>query len=58
MNEKLVALKKTVSKHKTTIAVVATALTCYAIQRQTVRDWNGFLRENDLYDAYYFPTED
>lgn len=49
--------KNFVHKHKTKIAVVATATICLAINRTALKQHNEFLKEHGLYEAFYTPEE-
>lgn len=62
MNEKIAqakaSVKEFVVKHKTTLAVAATATICLAANRAALKTHNDFLKEHDLYDEYYGEIED
>lgn len=47
------ATKKFVRRHKTAIAVASTAAVSLALHVVAAKEFNNFLREHDLYDAYY-----
>lgn len=57
MNVKLanavVSTRNFVVKHKTAIAVAATAATCIAVHVAVVKDYNEFLKEHNLFDKYF-----
>lgn len=57
MNEKLTSLRNFVVKHKTAIAVTATAVACLAVNQIVVKEHNEFLKKHDLFDEYYTPAE-
>jgi len=46
-----------VKRHKVAIAVVATSAFWIAVTRLSLKSHNDFLKEHDLYDAYYTPEE-
>jgi hypothetical protein len=52
----LPAAKKFVHDHKVAIATTTTAAACLVINQMALKSHNEFLKEHDLYDAYY--TED
>lgn len=45
-------------RHKTKIAVAATAVTCLAVNRLSHASKDEFLKEHDLYDEYYTVTDE
>jgi len=49
----VVSTKNTVVRHKTTIAVLATAAAGVALNRRTVRQYNTFLEEKGLLDEFW-----
>ena len=49
--------KKFVNRHKVAIAVTGTAASCLYLNRLALKQHNDFLKEHDLYDAFYL-TED
>lgn len=51
-------VKKFVKKHKVAISVTVTASICLALNRLALRDHNDFLKENNLYDAFYALTDE
>jgi hypothetical protein len=51
------AAKKFVVRHKTAVAVVATASVCVALNRVALQQHNDFLKEHDLYDEFYASEE-
>jgi len=51
----LSSTKNFVVKHKTKIAVAATAVTCLAVNRSSLAQHNELLKEHGLYDAFYTP---
>lgn len=46
-------IKTFVSKHKTALAVAATATVAVVAHRQTVKAWDKFLTEKDLLEEFY-----
>lgn len=53
MKNQIVATKKFVSKHRVAIAVTITASAALALQMRTAREFNTFLKEQNLFDVYY-----
>jgi hypothetical protein len=49
--------KRFVVRHKTKIAVIATATVCLAVNQIAVKQHDDFLKEHDLYDAFYTPED-
>lgn len=49
--------EKFVEDHKVGIAVTATALVCLKLNRIALRQHDNFLKEHDLYDAFYVAEE-
>lgn len=45
--------KQFVIDHKVAIAVTATTVVCLALNKMALKDHDNFLKENDLYDAFY-----
>ena len=60
VKQKIESAKKFVEENKTKILVTTTVVsTTVAVLTQIGRhNIDGFLRENDLYDAYYKPDAD
>lgn len=52
---KAVSAKNFVARHRVSIAVVATAATCYAANRSAHAQFDEFLTEKGLYDEFYTP---
>lgn len=52
------ATKKFVAKHKTKLAVAATVTGALVLHSKVVGQHNDFLKEHDLYDAFYTTEED
>lgn len=50
--------KNFVVRHKTKLAVAATATVCYAIHKSALDQHNEFLKEHGLYEQFYTPEED
>lgn len=50
---KIATAKKFVARHRVAIAVTVTAASCLYLNRLALRDHDTFLKEMDLYDAYY-----
>ena len=50
--------KDFVSRHKTKLAVIATATICLALNRAALSQHNDFLKEHDLYDEFYLATDE
>jgi hypothetical protein len=57
MKNKIRTTKNFVSKHKTALAVGATAGVCLAIHMDRVRAFNEFLTEHELFDTFYIPLD-
>lgn len=55
MNKSFVATKNFVAKHKVAIAVTGTAVFCLYMNRLAFAQYNEFLKEHDLYEAFYTP---
>lgn len=51
----VVSTQEFVVRHKTKIAVAATAATCIAIHVTVIKQHNDFLKEHDLFEKYYNP---
>lgn len=49
---------KFVRRHKTAIAVTATATICLALNRIALKQHDEFLKEHDLYDEFYTPEDE
>lgn len=47
--------KKFVARHKTAIAVTATAAICLTLNRVALKQHDDFLKEHDLYETFYNP---
>ena len=45
--------KKFVAKHKVAIAITGTALACLYLNRLALAQHTDFLKEHDLYEAFY-----
>lgn len=50
-------LKNFAVRYRGSIAVVATAITCLAINRYALKQHDEFLKEKGLFDEYYTPVE-
>jgi len=50
--------KDFVEKHKVAITVVATSTVWYGINRLALKQHDEFLKEHDLYDKFYTPSDD
>jgi len=55
MKKKIANVKNHVVKHRTKYAVGATVVVLTAGHLRTVGKLNEFLKEHDLFDAYYDP---
>jgi hypothetical protein len=51
----VVSTKNFVAHHKVAVTFLATAATCLALNHSALNQHNEFLKEHDLYDAYYTP---
>ncbi len=51
-------VKNFVNRHKVAITVVATSTVWYALNRMALKQHDEFLKENDLYDEFYLPTDE
>ena len=51
-------IRNFIEKHKVAIAVVTTAAAGVVVNRMVLKQHDEFLREHDLYDAYYTVTDD
>lgn len=58
MKNPIVPTIKFVRRHRVAIAVVATTTVCAYLHQSTVKEWNGFLEDKDLYNEYYHIGED
>jgi len=45
-------------RHRTKIAVATTAVVCLWINRVSHKSKDEFLKEHDLYEEYYTPTDE
>lgn len=48
--------KNFVMNHKVTLAIGVTTLTCLKLNKMALRDHDDFLKEHNLYDAFYTPA--
>jgi hypothetical protein len=55
MNDKIVAAKNFVARHKVAIAVTATAAVCYKVHSAAISQHNEFLKEHGLFEQFYTP---
>jgi hypothetical protein len=53
MKNKIVKTKEFVYKHRVAIAIVGTAAVCTFFMREAFGQYNDFLAEHDLYDAFF-----
>lgn len=53
MHNAITSTKKFVVKHKVAIAVTGTAVICLSLNRLALAQHNDFLKEHDLYEAFY-----
>lgn len=58
MKKSIVSTKNFVKKHRVAIAVVTTAAICLKLNRMALADHDEFLKEHDLYDAFYSAAEE
>lgn len=58
MNKTVATAKRFVVRHKVAIAVVVTTAVCVKMNNIALKQHNDFLKENDLYDAFYADVED
>lgn len=58
MTEKIERAKMFVRKHKTTVAVTATALTGLYVHVKVIGRFNDIIEANDLTDLFYPTDED
>jgi hypothetical protein len=57
MKNKIAATKKFVSDHRVAIAVLTTTTVLVSLQVRNAKVLNEFLKEHNLYDAYYAMDE-
>lgn len=57
MNEKIASAKNFVARHKTALAVAATATVALVLHVKVVNQHNDFLAEHGLLDAFYTPED-
>lgn len=50
--------KKVVYEHRIAIAVAITAALCLKVNQIALSQHNDFLREHDLYEEFYTPTDE
>ncbi|MFL6416815.1 MAG: hypothetical protein ACJ74Y_14220 [Bryobacteraceae bacterium] len=50
--------KKFVIKHKTALAVTATAALGLALNKSALKAHDDFLKEHDLYEEFYTPSDE
>jgi hypothetical protein len=53
MKNKIVKTKKFVYKYRVVIAIVGIATVCTLFMREAFGQYNDFLMEHDLYDAFF-----
>ena len=60
MLETLVSVKNFVDRYKTRILITTTVVATFAAvaMKARVNEQDAFLKEHDLYDAYYHPDPD
>lgn len=57
MRKQIRSTKKFVANHKVAIAVVITTIVCVKINRTAIVQHNDFLKEHNLYEAFYATEE-
>ena len=55
MKKSFAIVKNNVKRHKVAYAIIGTAAVCALINRQALKQHDEFLKEHDLYDAFYTP---
>lgn len=55
---RITRVKNFVERHKVAISVTTTAATCLVLNRIALRQHDEFLKEHDLYDTFYTPTDE
>jgi hypothetical protein len=55
MTKTLATTKNFVARHKTAVAVVATATVAYVIHSKALDQHNEFLKEHGLFEQFYTP---
>lgn len=55
MNKTVATAKNFVRRHKTAIAVTATAAICYTVHAAAIKQHNEFLAEHGLLEEFYTP---
>jgi hypothetical protein len=50
--------KKFVYKHRVAIAVTLTTAICLKLNQVALADHDDFLRDNDLYEKFYTPSDE
>lgn len=49
---------KFVAKHRVALAVTATAIVMAKLNQSVIQQHNDFLKEHNLYETFYTPTEE
>lgn len=52
-----VRTRKFVEDHKVGITAATTALVCLKLNKMALRDHDQFLKDHDLYDEFYTPSD-
>lgn len=52
---KIASTKAYIQTHKKTVVLGALAATLIVTQHKGIKSLNNFLKENDMFDAYYLP---
>ena len=55
--KKIYAVRRFVRKHKVAVAIITTTALMLALNRRNINAYNDFLREHDLFDAYWNSEE-
>lgn len=58
MNKPLATAKNFVARHKTAIAVTATATIAVVVNQIALKQHNEFLKEHGLYEEFYNPENE
>ena len=53
MNTKITTVKNHIHRNRAKYAAAGTLIACLALQREIAKQWNEFLDEHDLKEAYW-----
>lgn len=56
--EKTNPIKSFIERHKVGLAVTGTAIIAVVVNRAALRQHDEFLKEKDLYDEFYTPSDE